>query len=248
MQASVTRFVILAAPRTGSNLLCTLLNSHPEILCHHEVFNPRGVFTARDYCGRELDVDSLHDRDENWSDFLDRVWQSGAERSCVGFKWTRGQNTDVLNSVVADPGVRKIVLRRKNRIKTFVSERIAQQTDQWEVYSRQDLVMPRPSIRVDVADLFEHIERNKQFYDKLLMSLDWGNQFVVEIDYERLFETTVQENLFKFLGVDPPERPPVAESVKQNPKDLRDSIANFTELAEQLSTVGMTSELFDQGN
>ena len=40
--ASTTRFVILAAPRSGSNLLCTLLNSHPEILCHHEVFNPVG--------------------------------------------------------------------------------------------------------------------------------------------------------------------------------------------------------------
>ena len=37
-----TRFVILAAPRSGSNLLCTLLDSHPEILCHHEVFNPVG--------------------------------------------------------------------------------------------------------------------------------------------------------------------------------------------------------------
>ena len=42
----MTRFVILAVPRTGSNLLCTLLNSHPEILCHHEVFNPQGIFTA----------------------------------------------------------------------------------------------------------------------------------------------------------------------------------------------------------
>ncbi len=149
----MTRFVILAVPRTGSNLLCTLLNSHPQILCHHEVFNPQGVFTALDYRGHGLAVESLQQRDHDPLGFLDRVWQTGQTTTCVGFKWTRGQNQDVLKSVVEDTGVKKIVLRRRNRIKTYVSERIAQETQQWEVYSRQELTMPRPRIQVDTGGI-----------------------------------------------------------------------------------------------
>ena len=42
-----TRFVILAAPRTGSNLLCTLLDAHSRILCHHEILNRAALEAAR---------------------------------------------------------------------------------------------------------------------------------------------------------------------------------------------------------
>ena len=27
-------------------MLCTLLGSHEDVLCHHELFNPRGVYYA----------------------------------------------------------------------------------------------------------------------------------------------------------------------------------------------------------
>ena len=45
MPATPRRFVILAARRSGSNLLCSLLGSHPHVRCHHELFNPNGIFT-----------------------------------------------------------------------------------------------------------------------------------------------------------------------------------------------------------
>lgn len=41
-----TRFVILAASRTGSNMLCAILDWHPAVLCHHELFNPTGIYYA----------------------------------------------------------------------------------------------------------------------------------------------------------------------------------------------------------
>ena len=44
--AGAVRFVVVAVRRAGSNMLCTLLDSHPAILCHHELFNPRGIFYA----------------------------------------------------------------------------------------------------------------------------------------------------------------------------------------------------------
>ena len=51
------RFVVLAVPRVGSNYLCSLLNSHPEILCHHELFHPKGIYLAYGYKDGRLDLD-----------------------------------------------------------------------------------------------------------------------------------------------------------------------------------------------
>ena len=243
----MTRFVILAVPRTGSNLLCTLLNSHPQILCHHEVFNPQGVFTALDYRGQGLSVESLRQRDQDPMAFLDRVWQTGTDNTCVGFKWTRGQNEDVLKSVLKDDQVKKIVLRRRNRIKTYVSERIAQQTQQWEVYSRHELTLPRPRIHVDAVELLEHIASNQRFYAELSAAVSQPNQQHLEVEYEMLFDRNVQVRMFEFLAVPSPEMRPIAASVKQNSSDLRDTIANFSELAARLPDGELTTELFDRG-
>ena len=243
----MTRFVILAVPRTGSNLLCTLLNSHPQILCHHEVFNPQGVFTALDYRGQGLAVESLRQRDHDPLGFLDRVWQTGTDDTCVGFKWTRGQNQDVLKSVLEDTGVKKLVLRRRNRIKTYVSERIAQETQQWEVYSREELTMPRPRIHVDAVDLLQHIASNQHFYTEVSAAVKPSSQPHLELEYETLFDRRVQIRMFEFLAVCSPEIPPIAASVKQNSNDLQDTIANFDELAECLPDSDLINELFDRG-
>lgn len=242
----VRRFAILAAPRTGSNLLCTLLNSHPQVLCHHEVFNPQGVFTALGYQGDRLQVDSLEQRDDQPIEFLGRIWRTAESESAVGFKWTRGQDQLVLNQVLSDVQVKKIVLRRRNRIKTYVSERIAQQTQQWEVYSRDDLIVPRPRIQIDVHDLLAHIELNETFYDRIMQRLTERQSPHLELEYETLFERDVQIRTFRFLEVPFPDRTPTAHSVKQNPNDLRDTIENFDQLADQLAAYGLLSELLDR--
>lgn len=62
--AGTTRFVILAAPRSGSNLLCTLLHSHSEILCHHEVFNPSGIYYALEYRDGSLNLGTIDEREQ----------------------------------------------------------------------------------------------------------------------------------------------------------------------------------------
>ena len=93
---SPIRVVVLAAPRTGSNLLCTLLNSHSDVLCHHEIFNPEGIFYAITHRDGSLDLGSIQARDRAPLAFLDRVWQAHEGKACVGFKMTRGQNEQVL--------------------------------------------------------------------------------------------------------------------------------------------------------
>ena len=128
-----TRFVVLAAPRTGSNWLCTLLDSHPRVVCHREIFHPDGIHAAASLAGAALELGGLvEQRDRDPAGLLARVWAADGGRDAVGFKLNRESTPGGFAAVLDDPGVRKIVLRRDNRVRTCVSELVARQTGAWE--------------------------------------------------------------------------------------------------------------------
>jgi LPS sulfotransferase NodH len=239
---SQTRFVILAAPRTGSNLLCTLLNSHPDITCHHELFNPRGVFYAVDRRDGSIDLGDVGERDRDPIGFLDRLWHSDAKASCIGFKMTRGQSDDVMQQLLRDTEVRKILLRRGNRLKTYVSQLIAEQTDLWEAYTDADLCNDVSRPRIGLDGLRAHTASTDRFYADLLEAT--RGQPVVETMYEDLFSTSEQERLLRELGAS--TRASLRSgSVKQNDRDLRQLIDNFDELEIALRGSPHHAELHD---
>jgi LPS sulfotransferase NodH len=242
---SNTRFVILAAPRTGSNYLCTLLNSHPEILCHHELFNPRGIFYALDYRDGSIDLGSVADRDRRPLEFLQDVWLAGAGSTCTGFKMTRDQHDIVIRHLLEDAAVLKIVLRRSNRLKTFVSQLIAEQTDRWEAYDRADLPRDVAKVRVDVASLKANVARNQRFYETILLPLRSRRQRFIEMMYEELHSRSEHHRLLTFLGVKAIHEPLSSSSVKQNPRDLRAVIANYAEVESELQGSEYADELHD---
>jgi hypothetical protein len=227
-----TKFVILAAPRTGSNLLCTLLNSHPEVLCHHELFNPDGIFYALDYRDDSLRLGSIADRDREPFGFLQRVWESPKGASCVGFKMTRGQNEAVMQSLIEDSRVLKIVL----------------QTDRWEVYAEDELVSDTPKLRVDVDSLKAHCDLNARFYEDIRRSLHTKRQPCIEIVYENIFSESEHVRLLEFLGVETTQVKLTHTSVKQNDSDLRSLIENFQELELALEDSEHLAELYDCEN
>lgn len=245
---TATRFIILAAPRTGSNLLCTLLNSHPQVLCHHELFNPEGIFYALDHRDGSLDFGTLEERDRDPFGFLQRVWGNPAGASCVGFKMTRGQNEAVMRHLTGDRGILKIVLYRRNRLKTYVSELIARQTDQWEVYSRDDLMAGTPRLRVDVGSLEAHSDLNRRFYQDIRDALQAGQQPWLEMVYEDIFSPSEHVRMLEFLGAGAAGAELVQSSVKQNDRDLRTLIENYQELESALEGSDYLAELYDNEN
>jgi LPS sulfotransferase NodH len=226
------RFVIVAARRTGSNLLCTLLDSHPAILCHHELFNPRGIFQALSRRGEGFDLGTIAERDADPNAFLDRIWREACGPLCVGFKMTHGQAEATLQHVLADRGVRKIVLHRRNRVKTW--------------YDQGELAPARPRLEIDVRDLREHVARNEAFYERVEDSLMETGQDFLRIFYEDLWIPAQRARLQGFLGVPPADTDLEPRSVKQNPRDLRDVLANFDELAEALRGDALRDELLDR--
>ena len=99
---------------------------------------------------------------------------------------TRGQNEQALANVLADPGVHKIVLKRKNRIKTYVSSLIAEQSGQWEVYSDADLIEPRPKVELSVSDVRRHMAENEAHYSQIKNVLQCSAQNALAVAYEDL--------------------------------------------------------------
>lgn len=246
--ATATRFVILAAPRSGSNLLCTLLNSHPEILCHHEVFNPSGIYYALEHRNGSLDLGTTQERDRAPLSFLEKLWSKDLGHRCVGFKMTRGQDEQILARVLGDSDVRKIVLKRQNRIKTFVSALVAERSGQWEVYCDADLIEPKPKVELDLSDLRRHIAENEAYYAGIDSVLRSSGQYALNVAYEDLSSSQAHSRLLQYLEVRDRSAPLFAQSVKQNPTDLRRLVANYDEVLCALRGTELASELLSSAN
>jgi len=240
---SITRFVILAVPRVGSNYLCGMLNSHPEILCHHELFHPNDIYYAFGHRNGDLDFGTLQDRDHLPKEFLIRVWEENLGCAAVGFKLLSGQNRTAFELVLGDTGIKKILLTRRNRIKTYVSLLRAQRTG---VYSNADKDQRRKDIKVtvDIDSVYENIERNKRYYEWIHKELNASRQIFLEVAYENLTKDEEKLRILEFIGVSlyPAYLQPVNK--KQSSGDLRDSVTNFAELAIRLRGTDLEAELY----
>ncbi len=152
---------------------------------------------------------------------------------------TRGQNEQVFESVLREPGVRKIVLKRRNRIKTYVSTLVAERSGQWEAYSEAELVEPRPKVELNIANLQQHIAENQAYYERIDNALQSSGQDAVAVVYEDLGDPLEHVRLLAALGVLCRSVPLVARSVKQNPTDLRRLVSNFDEVLVKLQGTDM---------
>lgn len=231
------RFVIFAAPRTGSNWVCSMLNSHPEVLCHHEIFNPEGMHYALDHRGGDLDLGTPEERERAPLAVLERLWRAHFGKRAVGFKLNRGQSRAASEAVLSDARVRKVILARRNKVKTYVSEMIARRTGRWESYDLPRGQRTRPpsvKLEVEARALFEHVALNESYYAGLRGALDAAGQTYLTCAYEDLLRSRGEwARLLAFIGVSTRAELRAGTS-KQNPSDLRDLVSNFAELEAAL--------------
>jgi hypothetical protein len=233
-----TRFVIFAAPRTGSNLLCSLLGGHPDILCHHGLFNPAGIHLAR---GCQAELGGIAERDRDPAAFLDRVWALGDEAQATGFKINLGESQAAIDLLLRDRSVCKLLLHRRNRLRTYVSEEIASRTGIWESYdSPPEAALP--AIYVAIDDLLCHVDRNAGWYAGLEGALAVTGQDWLETDYESLGDAREIGRILAFLGVE--GGAPLAPACrKRGPADLGEVVVNLDELAHALAGTPLGDDL-----
>lgn len=241
------RFIILNATRTGSNFLCTVLNSHPDILCHHEIFNPHVIGVARHLQDSDFRLGSMAERESDPVEFLDRVWRTNLGRAAVGFKMCLWQHEPAYRAVMPDRSVHKILLKRRNRVKSFVSLLLARQTGEWVVYDDRSAPAPRPQVHVDHAALLENIALHDRFYAETERALSESGQDHALLWYEDLFSPAGIDPALALLGTEGRPAQPEGQTWKLAPVALRDTIANFDALSEALRGSGLEAELHETG-
>jgi len=226
-------FCVLATPRTGSTHLCSLLNSHPEICCHQELFEG-GALLAEPIVPVVADREAREREPLRW---LDAVIAASCEHDpswrAIGFKLHLLQWPSVLERILFEPGFAILLLDRADRLAQYASRKIVDQTRLFR--STEEAPEPARKVRFD-ADEFATFARQHQDLYRMVRTVLRGRADVLELDYSGLLEPGTHHRILRFLGVDPsmaltaPER-------KQNPVDV---LARFTNPDEVVAALERT--------
>lgn len=190
-----TRFMTLSGPRTGSTLLQEALNSSPEIHCFGEIFND--LVKNIDYRVDGYDMWSDEDmalRSASPVEFLrQRIFCRHAEPvRAVGFKFHYGHfwfHSGLMEALRDDRDLAVIHLTRRNLVRVFVSDKIAERT---RVYRRsveraQQGPVTRLRATLRMANLGRAVRRPTRALARVLSALsDTPPTLSLNVDVEEL--------------------------------------------------------------
>lgn len=242
------QFVLLASQRTGSNVLNMNINQIPGVLCHNEVFNPSFVGLSNHYLelygGEERAKEA---RDADPLGFRDALLRA-SDADFVGFHLFPGHMRVVMDDVLANPEIKKICLRR-SLFQSYVSLRIAQQTNVWLVrHSRENSESRRSHAPVKIdfdAQDFERYEHElRGFWRHVFKILEDTGQECFSVWYSQVNDVDVLNHCAEFIG-SPARLENLKKTLKkQNPSSLADKVTNYPVLEAYASSRGMSSQLF----
>jgi LPS sulfotransferase NodH len=227
MAARFDAFVLLAGMRTGSNFLEANLNALPGITCHGELFNPH--FIGSKDRSELLGID-LAARDRDPVALLDRVLRSGP--GLTGFRFFHDHDLRVLDRVLPDPRVAKIILSR-NPLESYVSWKIAQTTGQWKLTNPAALRSAR--VHFEAPEFDRWLEAGQSFRRQVGHALQITGQTAFDIRYDDLTDVAVLNGLARFLGIDAALEAPDPTLKRQNPEPLRAKVFNPAEMEAALA-------------
>lgn len=236
---SATRFVLASFGRTGSTWLTMLLRSHPAILCHGEVFNLPEIKYAPGYVDRSKTPScwTAASRDHDPTAFLEALFLEDLGHQAVGIKMLNWHHPDLLFDLARRPDVHKVILRRRNRIRAFLSRVRSQALSRWVRDSYDGM-----RVRLDPDELLAYVRRYDRFYEQMLTT-SHGTP-MREVLYEDLLDDPQSaRDVVEFLGVEPSEIPLHAGLPRQSDDRTRDVVTNFEELSELLRGTALQPEL-----
>lgn len=226
-----TPFIVLADARTGSYMLMSLLNAHPEVVAYGEMFNP----------GRPLEsvVPGTRNRQRAAPGRLlrRRLWHTGhpAGRT-VGFKLLYGQGVGVSAPVWpylrAMSNLRVIHLTRRNSLARQVSLTRALRDGVWTVSSGAEPSRSLDPVVLDIPALLASLGAQARWVAHAREA--FARSQVLEVAYEDLVadQPAQMKRVFEFLGV--PPRAVTADTRKIGGPTLRDDVANWHDVCQAL--------------
>jgi len=207
-----TRFIVLTTPRSGSNLLMTFLDSHPDIYV-------RGEMLAKQF-GRSV------------KELVDPHFRKQPKQfRAVGLKLFHehpydGKPEDAWKVFLTYPKLKIIFLDRKNKLKQYYSIMRANNNAEW--YSNGSQSSKPTVLELDPEGFARYLRRHENYNQRL-------NEYFhdvpsIKMTYEDLAGDTegVFQQVTDFLGVAPYK--PESTLKKQNQRGLREVVANYDAL------------------
>lgn len=230
---SYQRFVIIGTARTGSSLLWSYLNSHPDILCLRGIYGSTNKINFgkfyNDLPGEYHSPELVKERNENPIHFLKNYVFKNYPKpyKAVGFKYFYDHNRHLKNKkelidyFIDDEVVKFIHIKRENLLATLFSYKRALAHQQW--------TSANTNYRVEISvseceDYFVRIVEHQRWFDKLFL----GRTF--EIIYENFTNLPQQilTELQTFIGVNYIDLK--TQMTKNENRKLSEVITNFDEL------------------
>jgi len=211
------RFIVLSRSRTGSNLLISLLNSHPHIYAEGEIFAKLSGRNYKEVLAKAFAKQPFHINAKGFKIFY---YHPLDDRSCN--IWDELQSLNDLHI---------IHLKRRNILRTLLSRKIAKIQNVWAVSSdrqHSNLCKDKVSTHFTVDELNKGFKQTREWEevgDKMFRTHP-----VLSIDYEELVNdrTNTFRKVTEFLGVEYTQ--PKTELKKQNTKSMRETITNYDAL------------------
>lgn len=236
-----TKFIILGTGRTGSNMLVSALGQHSNSVVYGEIFNNTrhdrlsfGNIIHLPYIRHQTAIKVREDFPVQFlEDCIFRVFHR--DTAAVGFKFFYWHCQEdhwrcVWDYLKGKKEVKIVHIKRKNKLKTLVSLKLAQKSKQWiQKYPGEKKNNVTISLEFDKClKIFNDWTEKEKFYDHY-----FADHPMREIIYESLCENYEKEmeDIQSFLGLKPFRLMPL--TMKQGGRRLNNVISNYSELKEQ---------------
>lgn len=192
------KFVIVSGGRTGSNLLCGILDQHPLIACHYEVLSPKAIYLNR---GNRIESDkSLEERDADPIKFLENLYAAPGKHRALGFKLLVTHDPRALNYCLTAQDIKKIILTRRNLLAQYSSQEIGNQTQEWLVVDQPANAQVKVTFQKEA--FLTYVDSMTAQYESVEQQMeDCAKNTILKIEYADLAARKTVESLFTFVGV-----------------------------------------------
>lgn len=220
---SYTRFLVFSTARSGSTMLSSAFDEHPELIFHGEAFPlpewPINFVGINHESKEHIFVRSVLKKlcSDDPIEFLKKlIWPADFDtKFSIGFKLkveeAANYRKDVMDCILADDGIRFILIHRENSWQRFLSILKSVETGRFNSFlnapNAEDFSMTmRPSSlhRDQVADLLHTALANEQAYMDLSGRIKRSHAYL-ELTYEEVHSNwnTSISKVEDFLSVSP---------------------------------------------
>jgi LPS sulfotransferase NodH len=232
-QRNYTPLLIASIPRSGTNLLSSLLSNHPDILIHGEVFNPNE--RARNYAPQWQDRTCVPYASGSFQAHLEKhvfppdvggLRVIGFKLFPLDFRFAPEGRREIERMMRSIPGLKIILLERENLLDIALSKAIAKRDDIWVSFNKANATPPEP-LTISPEEFLtemESLHTHQGDVKRIVRDCD-----VLRITYNDLLYRTddVMREIQEWLHIDVRALHPNSSIRKQRTQSRQNMLQNF---------------------